>query len=1341
MGDRKMRVLRFLHGVLPLAAALSAAGDTLPLAAPPAPFAQKGGTVRTEIFKPEIKGSAIVSGNKKLEIRPDGQMRLYTDGRPTCRIYFYFRITNKSTGRQDWFSTGERKYFDTEKSALKADGSKFVYSGVIANAGVELGACRQTTELLSGGLIKIDADWSAGDSAEYELISSSMFFDFPAETAQDKKVIFNGREYFIPEKSKSKGYIFNTADGSGRPRDIEFFPEAPSQSFGVIAEKVQNACLNYNQYISGYSFRLFDDPKEKNLSFLLDIRKGVAGLEANLSGGIDFKALDDLDMPDYRSCKNLMPNPSFEQGLRDMRIMHHWVNWYYPGADKWTDIFSIDNTCARFGKSCLRIRTPCSGRKNWSDPGVTDSVPPNLGFSSVPLEPGAYTLSFYIRGDRPGRQTLLVNDKPFYPTAEWKRYEYNSNASGGRLKAEKNKQQPIVFEAMSETRDGNIWIDGMQLEKGEKATEFVTRAVESVLLSSAPGNFLRKGDCAGASLKIISKPEASGTVRVTVKNFFSEKLFEDSFKFKCGEDSLASVKLPFDEKFPRGVFVVKAEFALDSGEKTYDFHRFSIMDFLEGKHRLKNIFNYEYGDLSGMPNFPQILERWKYIGCGSAASVMSWRKDCFDLYSKHGIEVTDVSMGASYPPIKGVEGGALFVLKTPEPGNNKWTDFNDYRLNSSNAELTDEYLGRFKAAAAKIAGDAPWVKNWKWDSEFGLGSRYKLSFPDFIKLQGAFSKGVKTGSPDANVILDDGTNLAPESGIKSIDSELAAFAGTVRFDIVGGHPYRASPESPDLDTDTAELLKMLKKHGYDNAPVIFPEGMNYGPYNVPQWGIESARWSPPACWYWGALSYDMGWTEKIASAWRARSWLVALKYQDRVKVMSAGAANIFELDMNLTPFACQKIPNTLGRLLGDACFKKDIRFAPYTRCYIFEDAQKRPVAAVWGCHPKLDAGLTPPFEVSADFGGQTPEIFDLMEAERAASPDAAGSIKFPVSSFPLFFRGAPDSLPVIVKAFENARLLSAEGIAPVTVVSRVKSPGALDIIIRNMLSRKFIGQIEFAGEKLPVTVQPSSSSSFPVRLPAPLSAAGVTNEKISASVTDSSTGKTFPVDCSFEGFVCKKAAGAISVDGNPDDWKDIPAIPFKNRFDRKKDASVTDKDFSGWFKTAWTEKGFYLLVKITDDKFFARACENASDRWNNDSLQIYFDTLCDARQRETRGYGVSEYDYAVHPSPDGKSSEVFRRRSPDIQLTLGVYAPKDNTIADDIPSAFKLTADGYVYEVFFPAERLLPARMEKGVSVGFGLFVNDRDDDDGAKTALTVTPPGTGCYNNPHLWPVMLLWE
>ena len=105
----------------------------------------------------------------------------------------------------------------------------------------------------------------------------------------------------------------------------------------------------------------------------------------------------------------------------------------------------------------------------------------------------------------------------------------------------------------------------------------------------------------------------------------------------------------------------------------------------------------------------------------------------------------------------------------------------------------------------------------------------------------------------------------------------------------------------------------------------------------------------------------MGWTEKISAAYDARTWLAALKYSDRISFVTLALLSscTFGMDLSLTPSAAQKAVNTLAHLLGDSRFRQDIRFAPYVRCYLFEDAQKRPVAAVWSHDPRMDSGTLP----------------------------------------------------------------------------------------------------------------------------------------------------------------------------------------------------------------------------------------------------------------------------------------------------------------------------------------------------------------------------------------------
>ena len=821
------------------------------------------------------------------------------------------------------------------------------------------------------------------------------------------------------------------------------------------------------------------------------------------------------------------------------------------------------------------------------------------------------------------------------------------------------------------------------------------------------------------------------------------KLFEKSFDFKCDKDGAAEIELPFDGKFPQGVFVVKTEYSLADGRMDYDLFRFSIMKFLGNKHRLKDLFTCTSIETPFFHDYPRRLERYRQVGYGAEGLVYQWSEDVLELREKYGVS-SILAWAFHWQPALPVEGGHSYIVSTSSYGTDMGVGLWDFRADNPKAELTDEYLRKLEDVMAKNAAAATLVRYWVPFTETRSGMKFGLSKDEWARIQKAFFRGVKKGNPKAGVVQGGPCNMRPLDGIKDVE-EVIKKCADIKFDAIAIHPYRERPEEPDLDHDMAYLLDMLKKNNYGDTKVIWDEGMSFHPYQIPQLGIYSASWSgvgeTP-----GALTYDMGWWEKVSAAWHARSWLVALKYQDRMIVASNRGEYSFNLDAELTPFACQKIPNTLGNLLGDAYFKEDIRFAPYTRCYVFEDERKRPVAAVWGFYAKLDDGTVPPFQASASFNGQPPEIFDLMGVEREAKFDEKGNIVFPISPFPLFFRGKPESLNNFVASFKNANLLSAEGIMPVEMDETVVSPESMNVTVKNLVSKEYLGALKANDASYSLKVPPAGSSVVSLKLPNTLKGDAINEEKIKFQLSDSSTSKEFKSYAKFKGFLCHKAKNDIVIDGSLNDWSNVPEIKLVNRYP---DVKTDERDFSASFKTAWNDKGIYLAVKVTDDKFvhdekvpLYGGNNPYHARYNNDSLQVYFDTLCDARKNEALGYDLNDYDYGIFPNAKGDSSLVYRYRTPDIQLTLGMSAPKDGTVAEDIPSAFSRTSDGYVYEVFFPAKYLLPIHLEKGYAVGFGIFLNDRDSiEEKEAKSLTLTPPGTGCYNSPHLWPVMLLWE
>jgi hypothetical protein len=1379
---KTMPILICVLGFLLAPATSHTQTTTLPLESPPAPFDEALPRV-VRRFPPEIVGNSIVSGSKKLEISSK-EIFLTENGRVVARACLFFYAKEKNHGLEEktsWFKIDDQLWFDKDKSRFFRDGQKFVYKGEIHRQDAGGTVC-QTIELLEQGGIRFDFDIHLKGCDNIELGVSSYWFYFDYSRFTNKRLRYLDKEYIVNDDLKWDSMHIQSPISK-----IDFFPENANEHFSILPLTARN--LSSRCYVTTwdrpvYNFRLIPgQAKECQFSFELDLCESMEPEEGQTLAGINFKAIDDLMLPDYGSTRNLIQNPSLEQGLNYFQSTAQ-TNYLELVATNWQlQPHQIEHGFAKHGRKCLKLLT----RKKSANQAKGDyrTLGYRLRLFSIPLDAGEYTFSFYAKGTegKNARGSIWFPNSPwvghgnmylpigfrvdgkgkearelFYVnSSEWKRFSFTIHVP---------QSMPVHPNLGVETEDGDsyVWMDCFQLEKGSVATDFVPPIAESMLLTSQEDNFLSQSDRIDARLAIYSAPETIGKIKVAVKDFYSKILFDRVYDFACDNTGETTVQLDFDHKFPNGIFVMKTEFELANGQKTFQYHRFSIMDFLDNTHRLKNIFADSYHGHYERYDFPKMLERLKRVGIGATNHTHLWDKVIWDAYRKYGIEPTDAFMASDIRPYFHVESKLVgFALRNPRhPGYGMRSDdphilLCDYHHEGYGAP-TPEYLDKFRTAVAKIAKANSHIKLWAFQGEvFARFSPTWLSnnkagtseegYRNFAKILQAFYQGIKQGNPDALVFQDDPCNMSPEQGIAETDRLLAACneIGGFKFDMIGMHPYRQSPESPDLDNDTQALFAVLKKNNYENTPIFWPEAMHYGPYTIPQWGIESARWLPPGCWYGGTLSYDMGWTEKISAAWRARSWLVALKYQDRVKSMqSSSDKNNFIMDRNLTPFATQKISNTLGQLLGDAEFKKDVRFAPYVRCYVFEDTQKRPVAALWCHHPKLDAGAMLAPVAEANFDGSLQQIFDLMQVERSFIVKEDGKVEFPVSSFPLFLRGKAGTVDKFIMAMNNASLISGEGISPLLVHCKPASPDKAVVQVTNFLSKEFSGTITNGDEKIGLTVPPTAIANSKITFPIPLRNDAITTANL--PLTIKSGENAFGNQIEFDAFVCLKAKTEITIDGDLSDWRDIPAIPITKRVIGDRTVkSISDSDFSGSFRVAWNEKGIYICAEITDDKFVH---VEDSPFYVNDSMQIYFDSFCDARAKQQLGYDENDYDYAVYPNSDGTRSVVYRQLTPDPQLGLATQAPRDKTIAEDIPSAFKRTADGYIYEVFFPEKYLLPIRLEKGYALGFGLFINDRDDPSEEaqrlhrpKSSLTLASDGQGCYNRPHTWPAMLLWE
>ena len=1290
---------------------------------------------KAETFMPVFTPTSITCGNKTVTWDREGKLIISNSNGVLLSLNPHFcYMTDKK--KIDWYS------FTATECQVKAENGKVVWNLKKQLGGQLYDACTQTLEITPEGLLKLHSQIHVISAPGWKprSPSGSVFIFTPYSQTEGKDLIFNGKRCKMAVSNKAV-----CVEWKAKQFNYVFYPDNAADTIALNCVKPEvghdTACTQdkFNK-----SFRTtLKTNKEMSCTFTLDIRKGVKeAASPDTRAGIDFQKIEKLELPDG-SRRNLIQNSSFERGLEGYVSYHHG----YEMNDKWNwkPFAAVEDPSAPFGKHVLLF----NARKNLTDDYRQLVLGINLTSQVAVVPAGTYTVSFYAKKEKgsTGEISLWAPNfltgslyaklgnaaKAFRLTDQWKRYSFTFNVP---------KAQPLEIHMNARTRKedkAEVRLDGLQLESGDKATAYEPAPAEGRLVTSSPENFVSAKDKIDGKLVITTaKPNMSGKAALRVRNYFGEELLKKQIPFRTDGSGVAQIKLPLDNLPGLGVFLLRVDYQLDDGSKAYEHHRYAKVDFLDNTHPNAVKFASDYGRPECYYNFIPILERWKKLGIGAKHHHTNYVKQILDMERSYGVQPSHAFM-MSYLRDKKRKMIGFCIIDAPKTDG--YVSPDDPRIlvrdfyHDSDGTITPEYLEKFKNAAKTVSAKYPFIPMWVLAGE--LLAKFppewwsKEKTPEacariHAQLLKAFVEGVKEGNPNAKVYQDDPCNMRLDGGIAETERLLKETNKLgVRFDVIAIHPYRFSPESPDLDSDTDALLKMLDRVGYGKVPVLWPEAMHWGPFNVPQWGTSSSRWSgTPSTWRGALLSYDMGATEKKSAAWYARAYLVVLKYGHRILGATASnhISNCF-MDPLLTPYAAQLFPNTLGHVLGDAKFKKDIRFAPFIRAYVFEDAKKRPVAAVW-CHlDKVDDGFIDGPVAEADFGDSLESVIDFMNSPRAFN---SGKFRFPVASWPLFLRGKPGTLDQMIAALEGANVVSGEGIAPLDVLANPKSLNEVGINIRNYLSRPFVGTLNGKALNIPA----SGTAEVVLPLKKPLNERAITGIELPVKIK-ANTGGEYNYDLSFEALPAKHLPETATF--KTVNWSEMPSVPFSHQTKGNKT--------SGSFRIGWNKLGVFIEATVKDKTFIHTEYEKTDTRWNNDCLQVYFDTMANARMRTVRGYDEDDYDYAVFPNAAGNSSIVFRYRSVEQQLGLATQAPKDNTVAPDIPSSFSNRNGVLTYRVFFPAKYLLPVKLQPGWVFGFGLYAADANQKGKVNGALTLARDSQGCWNRPHNWPAVILSE
>jgi len=486
------------------------------LTAPPAPYktGKTGNVVKAE---PVLREDGIFYGDKGLIVHKSGKLTLMA-GDKLGEFFTFFSTSNSS-----WITTNY-KGFQEEKMERNLKDREFVYTAVfpLAKQGTEnmpYGKYQQKVKVTEDNKINISYEYSIPEGLEKNIKETCMFFSMPFSAGAAKKYEIDGKTCEFSAKAGVRQQKYD-----GPAKKFVFNPGDPASEFSIDMDGVR---LWVSEEKENINLRFYAIRNHK-VSFTLDLSKVSESSLVNsndFQAGIDFWKCDRLHVPDYGKCRNLAQNSSFEAGLRYYDLFRVWARF----KNRSKPVFSVDENVAKFGHGSLMIN---AFKKD--DTGY-------LSTFAIPVVEGKkYTVSYYAKGNKNGLwlNTRIVTgiwlefpktSGGHVPTNDWTRKTFTITAP--------NRELTFLIQAAYHGNDpsgeGTVWIDGLQIEEGDTATDYVEKPLSSILLTSNPDNFLSVDDKkVDARLQIIAPANTSGKVTCRIEDFFYRKIWEQGFEFK-----------------------------------------------------------------------------------------------------------------------------------------------------------------------------------------------------------------------------------------------------------------------------------------------------------------------------------------------------------------------------------------------------------------------------------------------------------------------------------------------------------------------------------------------------------------------------------------------------------------------------------------------------------------------------------------------------------------------------------------------------------------------------------------------------------------------------------------
>ncbi len=1086
-------------------------------------------------------------------------------------------------------------------------------------------------------------------------------------------------------------------------RNFVFFPDQAARKLGLEIPVCNFANLRDFRGQGGRTdLQLFAFADQTGaLELVFDLTLAQAPAVANRYAGQEYVIRDDLHLPDLGLSKNLVQNPGFEGGLS----LWGWGVTDIKRAPVAEHGWAEDETGGRSGKRSARYLA------------VKGYNAPMLCSFPIAVKSGRkYTASFYAKTDQPGAgfslfvQTALWGAFPGKTRVkletEWKRYTLTFEAPNpffrlcfGELWWEDKNQDQL---------DGaHLWLDDVQLEEGEAATDYVqkplycfsrTPEVDNGFALDAPEKPVE------VTLVNTSAEARNCTLKVSLQDCYRNALKEETFtaELPAGESLVKTLNLAslptrglvrivmtatsgdLQETFYGRALVFEP--IVDSGRVVYGYHLPQPERSADGRtpmeERLRRLQSYGiWGSLSFQPTeSPDTVAKLQALNWTHIFTAAHDRK-C---------------------PVK-----VFHQAMNPE-------DWQTY----------DTWLGeRIRQYPGQLL--------WKTLNEPNCGG-YDWTPADCVRAVELIRRHVKAGNPQAQILTPDPYNAS--RGGRSWLEEYFQAGGDKLTDVVAIHTYRARPEEPDLDYDIQELIALKAKYGLATAPIMFTEGPGQAPYTIPE--INMSAMGGFFEWRLDLLALDAGRSELAAAAIMARTMLACLKNNTAVKFYLTWRWDVSQGQ----PMASLGAINWLYARLRDADFVQEHLIGEETKTYVFLTPERRPVAVMWNHDLKVDRGQDAAPEAALDLPENGWRAYDLMGNPLEVGRKDGRAV-FALSGWPVYIVGEGLSLDELNLALEKSTV-GGRGAKVVDLTLRLTGAAQAVLQVKNRILSPVAGTAKVtAADRPEVTAELNLAprAEAPVEFALPPAGPAFNPTPIRASFTAAGQSGAVEKRDELRWFAIPRLKKPMRIDGDPADWSTVPELTLNTKEAVKSWGGPKSPvspwggpdDLSATYRFGYREDGLYFCIAVRDEVF--NQTNLLKDAWKGDSLQLYFDLLADGHDRAGLGFDANDESLCIALT-DGQAG-VWRDYTPMNEIAF----VKSGRV--EAECAIKHANGTTIYEVKLPLKEIFPLKMQPGTSFGFGLLVNDADADGRRKQSLSNTAPGTEPHCQPELWPLAILTE